>query len=374
MDEVFHRPGLAHELALSLLDPPPVSAVRSGLFLSAPRRTGKSTFLKADLVPALENADARALYVDLWEDLDRDPADTIVSAISEALADEKGAVSRLLKNLGSVESLSAGGFSVSVERTDGGVVAVTMARALLAFSESLDTPIVLIIDEAQHALTSEAGRKALFGLKAARDALNIDRPNGLRIVATGSSRDKLAMLRSDKQQAFFGAPLTSFPPLGRDYVEWVIERMSLGDALDADDVTRWFERSGHRPEILAAGLDAVLYEIGADRSTLAARLRAAMEAEVRSSDEQLMRLVRALTPLQAAVLGELASSGAAYAPFTGATMERYASTMRRIDSKNTLEPNASNVQSALASLAKRGLVWSGERGLYSLEDAQGLKS
>ena len=77
MDDVYHRPALAHDLVLRLLDPPPVSAVRSGLFLAAPRRTGKSTFLKADLVPALEGAGARTLYIDLWEDLQRDPADVV---------------------------------------------------------------------------------------------------------------------------------------------------------------------------------------------------------------------------------------------------------------------------------------------------------
>lgn len=370
MDIVFHRPGLAHELALRLLDPPPVSAIRSGLFLAAPRRTGKSTFLKADLVPALEEAGAHVLYLDLWEDLERDPAETIVATVGEALAREKGAVARLLGELGNVESVAGGGFSVSVKRSDGGVSDVTIARGLAALSEELDRVIVLIIDEAQHALTTEAGRRALFGLKAARDALNIDRPKGLRIVATGSSRDKLAMLRNAKQQAFFGAPLTSFPPLGRDYVAWVIDQMDLATALDADEVTRWFERAGHRPELLAAALDAVVYDIGADRTTLAGRLESAIEQEVRASDEQQMRLVRALTPLQAAVLGELASTGSGYVPFAGASMARYAATIRRIDPQDTTAPNGSNVQSALATLTRRGLVWSGERGVYALEDAR----
>ena len=91
---------------------------------------------------------------------------------------------------------------------------------------------------------------------------------------------------------------------------------------------------------------------------------------MRASDEEQMRRVRTLTPLQAAVLRELASSGADFAPFTGASMARYAATIRSIDPNETLEPSGSNVQSALASLTRRGLVWSGERGLYALEDSR----
>lgn len=84
---------------------------------------------------------------------------------------------------------------------------------------------VLIVDEAQHAITSELGANALFALKAARDELNSSAHHGLRIVATGSNRDKLAMLRNSKEQAFFGAPLVNFSPLGKDYIEWFVAHL-----------------------------------------------------------------------------------------------------------------------------------------------------
>ena len=40
--------------------------LRSGLFLYGLRRTGKTTFLLNDLIPALEEAAALVIYVDLW--------------------------------------------------------------------------------------------------------------------------------------------------------------------------------------------------------------------------------------------------------------------------------------------------------------------
>ena len=74
---------------------------------------------------------------------------------------------------------------------------------------------MLIVDEAQHAITSDAGADALFALKAARDELNSSAHHGLRVVATGSNRDKLAMLRNSKDQAFFGEGFDIRPQRGK---------------------------------------------------------------------------------------------------------------------------------------------------------------
>ena len=49
----FHRQDLAHTLCDSL-EGKGLADARSGLFLAAPRRTGKSTFLREDLVPEVE--------------------------------------------------------------------------------------------------------------------------------------------------------------------------------------------------------------------------------------------------------------------------------------------------------------------------------
>ncbi|MEX5618452.1 ATP-binding protein, partial [Pseudomonas syringae] len=86
---------------------------------------------------------------------------------------------------------------------------------------------VLMIDEAQHAITTEAGVAALFALKAARDELNSSRHHGLRIVCTGSNRDKLAMLRNSKDQAFFGASMVPFPTLDQNYIDWLCANIDL---------------------------------------------------------------------------------------------------------------------------------------------------
>ena len=143
--EVFHRPELAARLVADLLEPPPASPVRSGLFLAAPRRTGKSTFLIADLVPALRDAGAHVLYLDLWEDPAKDPAQAIVEAVGASVAQEREAVTRLSKALGRIETVSAADMvAVSLRRSDGGTLDVSLTRALRALSETIERTIVLI--------------------------------------------------------------------------------------------------------------------------------------------------------------------------------------------------------------------------------------
>ena len=70
---VFHRTALAQDIASKLVRPPATSASGSGLFLAAPRRTGKSTFLREDLRPALEAMGVLVVYADLWENKAADP-------------------------------------------------------------------------------------------------------------------------------------------------------------------------------------------------------------------------------------------------------------------------------------------------------------
>lgn len=73
LPNVFYRPQLAASLAQNILHVAPTSASSSGLFLAAPRRTGKSTFLREDLRPQLEGQGALVVYADLWENRKADP-------------------------------------------------------------------------------------------------------------------------------------------------------------------------------------------------------------------------------------------------------------------------------------------------------------
>jgi hypothetical protein len=366
MASLYKRTALAADLAEKVLFASPTSASSSGLFLAAPRRTGKSTFLREDLRPQLEARGALVLYVDLWENQQTDPGAAIASVIRAELARHDGVLKRLAKSTG-LDKVSVAGTSFSLDRL-GLAQGVTLSAALSALSDEALKPIVLIIDEAQHAITTDAGSNALFALKAARDELNSSRHKGLRVVATGSNQDKLAMLRSSKEQAFFGAPLVKFPPLGKDYVAWFCEHAKLGASLDPERVAALFAAAAYRPEILGAAADTLRFEFGIDPADIEARFYAEVQREIASTNTAALRVIRSRTPLQSTVLQVLARAGASYAPFEAKTLENYQTAILAAAPHCAVRADIPNVQQALVALQDKGLVWKAARGVYALED------
>ena len=363
---VFHRTALAQDIASKLVRPQATSASGSGLFLAAPRRTGKSTFLREDLRPALEAMGVLVVYADLWENKAADPGVVIIGAIRGALAQREGVVARLARATG-MEKVTVGGLGFNLDKV-GMPDGASLSAALSALSDETQRLIVLIIDEAQHAITSDAGSNALFALKAARDELNSSAHHGLRIVATGSNRDKLAMLRASKDQAFFGAPLIAFPPLGKDYIAWFIARLDFKDELDLELVHDWFSKAAFRPEVLGAAVDALTYDLAVQRGGYAHQLQALVDEQIQASNAEALRVVHSLTPLQSAVLRVMAMTGIDYAPFEQDTMERYQAVLSKTAPDAKVEPDTANVQQALVALQDKSLVWRAARGVYALED------
>jgi hypothetical protein len=363
----FRRPQLAQQLADQVLATGSLSAASSGVFLAAPRRTGKSTFLREDLRPALEQQGAFVLYVDLWKDRDADPGELIVASVRSALSEFDSVLTKLAQKTG-IRGVTAEPVTFALEQVGVGT-GVSLSDALAELSDELQQPIVLIIDEAQHAIVSDKGYDALFALKAARDELNSTAHFGLRVIATGSNRDKLAMLRNSKDQAFFGAPLVEFPPLGADYVAWFCERVNLQTSLDPQRVGDLFAKASFRPEILNGSADQLRFNFSVAAADLNDGFAEAVQSQIDEAEGQALRVINALTPLQSSVLRVLAARRDQYAPFTAETMMAYRSVLIDIAPKETVIPDTSNVQQALVALQDKMLVWKERRGVYALEES-----
>jgi hypothetical protein len=366
---IFHRPKLAEQLAGLILHSSPTSASPSGVFLASPRRTGKSTFVREDLRPALQDKGAIVIYADLWADRNVDPSHLLAAALRAELSKHDNVVKKMAKGLG-ISGGKVGGIEFSLERIGIGKD-VTLAQALAVLSDEVKQPIVIVIDEAQHALTSPEGMDSLFALKAARDELNSSAHHGLRLVCTGSNRDKLAMLRNSKDQAFYAAPLVPFQHLGKDYVEWFCENVGLPAPLDPNAVWALFERVGWRPELLGAAADALRFDFDIDPADVSARFAAAVEEQVEAANTETMRVVHSLTPLQSAVLHVLAESGADYRPFEAGTLDKYRAALARAGEPEEAKAKVDvpSVQAALQALQEKSLIWRASRGVYALEDS-----
>jgi hypothetical protein len=372
MSDLFHRPELAKKLAKQVLQSGAGSAASSGVFLAAPRRTGKSTFVREDLRPAFEAEGAMVVYADLWGNPSADPGAVIVNAIRASLAASEGAILRLFKGVGLSKVTVGGAMNFDLDRLGLGKD-VSLTEALVALSDESQKMIVLVIDEAQHAITTEAGINSLFALKAARDELNSSKHFGLRIVCTGSNRDKLAMLRNSKDQAFYGAPMVNFPMLGRDFVEWFCEKANLPFDLDPEKVWPLFCEAGYRPELLGSAADYIRFDFEADAATGPEKFAAEIRRLAEEMNNVQRKVIHSLTPIQQAVLRVMAASGQNFAPFEAATLAKYRKAMQSTGlTPEEAKADVPGAQQALIALQEKKLVWRAARGVYDLEE-QSLK-
>ncbi|VVN22056.1 ATP-binding protein [Pseudomonas fluorescens] len=366
-ETLFHRPALAARLSKLIMQVAVGSSASSGVFLAAPRRTGKSTFAREDLRPALEAAGAIVLYADLWKDLTKDPGLVIVEAVREAVGRNDGFITWLAKSSG-MEKVTVGGLNFSLDKIGLGKD-IDLTTALVALSDESRKIIVLMIDEAQHAITTSEGVAALFALKAARDELNSSKHHGLRIVCTGSNRDKLAMLRNSKDQAFFGASMVQFPTLDQDFIDWLCANLDLPCALDPAEVFQLFKESGYRPELLGAAADEIRFDFTIDPESIPARFTELVRAQADELYANLKKVIHGLTPIQSAVIRVMSVKGDHYAPFEAPTMALYAKALEQAGiAASEIKVEVPGVQQALIALQEKKLVWKASRGVYAVDE------
>jgi hypothetical protein len=359
----FHRPALADSYCDSLEGRGLVDS-RSGLFLAAPRRTGKSTFLREDLLPAMQQRGWTTIYVDLWADKSKDPAMLITGAVKTKIGSFSGVIAKMAKATGLEKVNVFGALSLSLESLEL-PQGLTLADALEALVTAGKAPVALVIDEAQHALSTQSGLDAMFALKAARDQLNQGSGRqGLFIVLTGSNRNKLAHLVLKRTQPFFGSQVTRFPLLDKDftdaYTDFVNPQLAASNQFAHDDMFEAFKLVGHRPEMLRSIVGEIALNAGADHlgdelkkggEEIKERMWGAMEGEFAG-----------LSDVQRAVLETMIVQGKNYVPFSEASMRAYASLLQQD------KVSVPSVQAALDALREKGLVWRAAYGDYALED------
>ncbi|KKN96166.1 hypothetical protein LCGC14_0170960 [marine sediment metagenome] len=371
----FHRPELALQI-VSALAGESLTDTSSGLFLALHRRTGKSTFLRKDLIPACENRGWLPVYVDLWANKQVSPDVLISRALADALQAYDSVAKKALKamNVQKVSILRTLNWDLTT-----GVLPedATLADAIQLLYQLSGKMVVLIIDEAQHALTSDAGMNAMFALKAARDRMNLsaEHEDGLRLVFTGSNRDKLGNLVHKRTQPFFGAQITPFPVLGNDYVEaftaFFNKRLSAENQFGADDLKEAFQQTGHRPELLMALATEVGMGLGAAPDTGRLIRDGVLNLLVGVWDEY-ESAYNQLTTIQQAVLEVMGDQhrkgpGHEFAPFKTATVGAVQKYVELMGESNKV--TNSGIQSALDALREAELVWKPARGSYTFEDA-----
>ena len=362
----FPRTALAQELVAALQGKALLGDAHNGLFLAAPRRTGKSTFLQGDLRPALQAAGVVVVYVDLWADARRDPGMLIAEAIARDLQPQLGLVARTARKAG-LDKVKLGGLEVDTSKI-GKVDGLTLTEALRLLHESAGQPVALIIDEAQHALTSEAGEAAMTALKSARDQLNRPGTVNLMLVMSGSDRDKLLRLVNTAGAPFYGSQVQRMPPLGPDFIAHVsalieAQRPDL-KPVDQAALQQAFEVFGSRPQFFMAALGQVLSPLAALTGRFEPAMLEAAQEQQAQDEAQMESDYLGLKSTEQAVLWRLLAQGSRYRPYD-------ADALRFYRDKAGHPVSAAQAQKALEALRQRmpALVWKSARGEYAVEDA-----
>ncbi|MEJ7138178.1 ATP-binding protein [Amphibiibacter pelophylacis] len=370
MSSIYPRTALAIQMAQRLLQPSVLDeGLRSGLFLSGLRRTGKTTFLLNDLIPALEAAGALVIYVDLWSDSQASPAALMLAAVRRALAELQSPGSRLLRQLGRVTGadVEAMGikFGFTLERlgTHGGP---TIAQALTEVVDQARTHVVLIVDEVQHAITSDDGHQMLLALKAARDAINPrpQSPGHFIFIGTGSHRALVSELTARRNQAFVGATSVEYPVLNGDYVAHLLQRLQAEGAQPLPShavATQCFARLGHRPEEMLKALRQLMLSLppGGDPDDFLPVIAATLRSG--AADIELMK-VEQLGRLAVAVFDRIAATeGDARKVFSAESAQDYSKAVGR-------EVRVEEIQPAVNELLAANLIMRKGHGTYGVTD------
>lgn len=352
-DDIWHfsREELAKRTLFGLSKGP-----SKALTLFAPRRTGKTEFLRKDFKPLAEKEGHIVVYMSFWEQ-PLEPIAVIIEALEKAVQTRSGAA-RLKTNLqritpkvklsATVPGTGLGGEVDLTELTDKEKQGLLFhLDVLLEKLERRKKPTILLLDEVQQL----ASGKDNFALVASlRTSLDI-RSDGVRAIFTGSSRDGLRAMFSDREAPFFhfGAQV-DLEPLGDAFVDHLINvfQKIVDRKLERNEALKAFEALHRSPYYFRGLIEMLVLEPGLS-------IKDGLDAYRARLAERLgyEHLWRSLSALQRAVLFELATGSVKL--FAQATLEKIGKSLG-----GSVQPH--EIQTALRGLARADILdkWSSQ--------------
>lgn len=315
----------------------------------------------------IQQAGIGVVYVDLWADTRRDPGTLIAEAITQALQAHLGLVARTARKAGLKSVKVAGTLDIDTSRI-GQLDGLTLVEALRHLRDASGQPVALIIDEAQHALTSEAGEAAMTALKSARDQMNRPGQVDLMLVMSGSDRDKLQRLMVSAGAPFYGSQIQTLPPLDTDFIAHVaaLVEAQRPDLVPVDRAAlqEAFAAFGHRPQFFMAAMGAVFNPLSGHDGRFEPELQRAAQDQQAQDEAQMASDYLGLRPLEQAVLWRLLDQGPRFRPYDAEALRFYRDLLG-------VPVSVPQTQKALESLRQRSpvMVWKSARGEYAVEDA-----
>jgi hypothetical protein len=324
----------------------------NALVLFGPRRIGKTEFLIRDLGPLAEKAGHRVVYASFWQS-PLSPVATLLTALHEG-QQKRGLVGQLQRLAGGfgpklkIGAKLAGVGEAGAEIDLAGLKGTPPSDMLLLMDQLLGKlarktkPTVLMLDEVQELAAEATNRPLVAALRTSLDK----RRDGLAVVFTGSNRDALSAMFSDKQAPFFHfATSIELEPLDRPFVAHLLAafQRATGEKLDLAAALAAFEGLHKNPFFFRKLLELLLPETKRDIPTALESLRRGLVANLGYD-----RLWLSLNAIQRALAYTLARG--AQTPFGEANRTE----IGRLT--GATPPTIAQTQTALRRLMRLGIV------------------
>ncbi len=355
----FQRDELAGQVFTTLAHGP-----AQALSLFAPRRAGKTEFLVQDLAPHAEANGHRVIYASFWQ-APLTPLAVLLHALEKSrerggLADRirtsAWRIAPKLKLSASVPGTGTGAEAeIDLTRLKGEPPTNLLLHLddLLGLVSKRGTPTILLLDEVQELARSSTSKSLVAALRTGLDK----RRDGLKAVFTGSSREGLAAMFSDREAPFFHfATPIDLPALGSGFVDHVVAvfRRTSKRTLGRDAMLDAFDRLHRNPYFFRLLVQRMLYDPEHTVDSALEDVRERIATELGYPEAWL-----GLTALQRETARALAEGGSR--PYSRDFRTALGAAM------GGDVPTAARVQAALRRLERLGIA-DAARGVWELAD------
>lgn len=323
----------------------------------APRRKGKTTFVRNDLIPMAKDKGFLVATADLWLDKDH-PERVIARALQEAIHGTGFVRRNLLRFTRPGQVISSVNAGAGTEGVTLGLDLADDAGLLLPelferFSTLGKGKALLIIDEVQHLAT----RKDFETFTATLRTLLQGAQGLVYAVFTGSSQHGLArMFRRSKAPFYQYGSEVSFPDLGMEFAQHLAGMFlkATGRQWDAAEAFSLYVRRGMMPKHLRE-----IYNLSLTQNPSVAEADKIVWASM-LDEGQFSTLIEGLPPLdQALLVGILTGESLFSADYRNRLGDGLPS---------GTAPSSAQVQAALKRLQRAELIGNLEHGTWRIED------
>lgn len=328
------------------------TGLASSLTFFAPRRMGKTEFLRKDITPLAVEQGWRVFYFSFL-DAGEQSESQFIQALQEFAKQDNvlKQAGKLLKKLGSV-STEVAGVKAEVNLAEEQAVSSNLL-SIIKMLYNQDKPVLLLLDEIQ-ALAGIRHKSTIAGLRTALD-MHKDR---IKVIFTGSSREGLRQMFSASNAPFFhyGQNL-NFPELTREFTDHLAQAffVSTQRSLDKDSLWQTFLDLQRNPQLARS-----LVERLALQPMLTIDFAKGQLIEDTTGYRDFAGLWESLKPLEKLLLQAIAQG---QSELYGTAFRRYLAEQIGID-----DVAVSSVQSALRSLSNRQQVFKSDNQGYQVED------